>query len=240
METYYWYFDESGNLGNSNRYFVIASILTKEPKALHNKMKKTLNYIKKKYDDLEWNGVELKAKSCKGEVRRHIYDAIVSKDVKISYIVVDKHNLTKSFLEDKNRAYNYFLKVLLDKYHNVFRGNNVYLKLDNRSIKVKSLNSFNDYINIHINLELQLQCKLNVEYLESNSKAAYNIQAADFIANAIFAKYEYGNSEYYDMFAEKVDIYQKFPYKKFGTDIRELAESEAAASEIEVNLSHKE
>lgn len=239
METYYWYFDESGNLGKSNRYFVIASILTKEPKALHNKMKKVLKYIKKNYDNLVWNGVELKANSCKGEVRAHIYDAIVSKDVKISYIVVDKHNLTKNFLEDKNRAYNYFLKVLLDKYHDIFRDNNVYLKLDNRSIKVKSLNSFNDYINIHINLELQLNCNLNVEYLESNSKAAYNIQAADFIANAIFAKYEYGNSKYYDMFAEKVDIYQKFPYKKFGIDVGDIIEQEAAIAEQEAAATKK-
>lgn len=225
METYHWFFDESGNLGNGNRYFVIASILTKNPKSLHNKMKKTLKYIKSNYDDLQWNGVELKANRSNKEIKEIICNSIVSKDIVISYIVIDKWHLDECFKKDKNMAYNYFLKILLDRFHNVFMNNSVYIKLDNRSIKVQSINSFKDYIGIHINMELKLNCKLDVKYLESNSKEAYNIQAADFIANAIYSKYEYNNCYYYDLIKYKIKEEQLFPFKYFGQPSKILLET---------------
>ncbi|WP_156337819.1 DUF3800 domain-containing protein [Clostridium intestinale] len=53
MKEYYLYFDESGNLGESGKYFVIACILTENPKALENKMKKTLLSIKTKNNGLK-------------------------------------------------------------------------------------------------------------------------------------------------------------------------------------------
>ena len=59
------------------------------------------------------------------------------------------------------------------------------LILDNKSIKVKSLNSFEDYINLHINYELRLNSKINVEYRDSKAGDAFNIQAVDYIANAV-------------------------------------------------------
>ena len=45
MKEYFMYFDESGNLGTSGKYFVIACIITENRKALHNTMKKTLKKI---------------------------------------------------------------------------------------------------------------------------------------------------------------------------------------------------
>ena len=47
MKEYYLYFDESGNLGVKDRYFVISCVITKNPKELENKMKKVLFHIKK-------------------------------------------------------------------------------------------------------------------------------------------------------------------------------------------------
>ena len=45
-------FDESGNLGSSGRYFVIACIDTKNYKALHNIMKRKLGIAKRQFNIL--------------------------------------------------------------------------------------------------------------------------------------------------------------------------------------------
>lgn len=226
MREYFLYFDESGNLGVKDRYFVIACILTENPKELENIMKKTLLHIKKTYNNTKWNGHELKANSCKPWVKEIIYKAIGSKNVEIAYIVGDKFWIEERLKNNNNLLYNFMLKILLDNFKNIFRNNKVNLILDNKTIKVKSFNSFRDYIDIHINYELKLNSEITVEYRESNAKNAYNIQAVDYVANAIFAKYEYGYNTYYDMISEKIKKIELYPYRKFGKDklkIREIA-----------------
>lgn len=216
MKEYFLYFDESGNLGSDGRYFTIACILTENPKGLQNKMKKVLNYIKKNYDYVKWNKYELKAASCTPEIKRIIYNALSKKDIEVSYIVADKVYIDDILKRDKNCLYNYLLKLLLDNYKFKFRNNKINIFLDNRSIKVKSQNSFSDYIKIHFNYELRLNCKLNIEYLNSEGKNAYNIQAVDYIANSIYAKYEYNYNDYYEIYSDKVKFFELFPQSKFG------------------------
>ena len=77
MKEYYLYFAESGNFGVKDRYFVIACILTENPKQLENKMKKVLLHIKNTYKNTKWNGYELKANSCKPWIKEIIYKAII-------------------------------------------------------------------------------------------------------------------------------------------------------------------
>ena len=55
-------FDESGNLGSSGRYFVIACIDTKEAKSLHNIMKRKLGLAKNKFPQLNIHANEIKPK----------------------------------------------------------------------------------------------------------------------------------------------------------------------------------
>lgn len=218
MKEFYFYFDESGNLGIKDRYFVIACILTEKPKELENIMKKTLLHIKKTYKQCKWNGYELKANSCKPWVKEKIYDSIAKKDIQIAYIVGDKVWIEDRLKNNNNLLYNFMLKILLDNFKNRFRNSKVNLILDNKTIKVKSFNSFKDYIDIHMNYELKLNSDISVEYRDSSAKNAYNIQAADYIANAIFAKYEYGYEEYYKLFKNKIKTFELYPYRKFGKD----------------------
>ena len=96
-------FDESGNLGVSGRYFVISCIDTMNAKALHNIMKRKLKQAGDKYPELRTLHVhEIKAKDAYPCVKYHILESILSKDVTISYIVVDLHYTEKRLLKDKN------------------------------------------------------------------------------------------------------------------------------------------
>lgn len=228
MKEYFLYFDESGNLGVQDKYFVISCIATEQPKALYNKMNKILLHIKKNHKEAKWNGNEIKASSCKPWIKEKVIKGIVEKDVEISYIVADKHWIEEKLKEDKNCLYNYLLRILLDNFKNTFRNNKVNLILDNKTIKVESINSFKDYINVYLNYELKLNVDLTVAYMDSKDKEAYNIQAADYIANALFAYYEYNYDIYKLYFDNKIKYKEHFPKRKFGTI--PLAVQEAAAT----------
>lgn len=86
--------------------------------------------------------------------------------------------------------------------------------LDKRSIKVKSANSFEDYINIILRFELNLDIEIVVKYLESHN--SYAIQAADFIANAVYINYEFENNYFYELIAQKIAFGDRFPNNNFG------------------------
>lgn len=216
MKEYYLYFDESGNLGVKDKYFVIACVLTEKPKEIENKMKKILLHIKKEHPEAKWNGYELKANSNKPWIKEKIYKGIIGKDFKVAYIVADKHWIEENLMKDKNCLYNYLLSVLLDNFVDIFKNNKVNLVLDNKTIKVQSINSFEDYIKIHMNYRMRLNSEITVRYMDSSSKKAYMVQIADYIANAVFSRYEHEYWTYYNIFKGKIIHRELFPRSKFG------------------------
>lgn len=143
----YLIFDESGNLGSSGRYFIIACIDTNNYKALHNIMHKKLGLAKQKFPELSLlHSNEVKAKDAYPCIKYHILECIAKKELRISYIVADlKH-----------------------------------VKLD------------------------------------SDDKNAYIVQAADYIANALYGFYEYNDGIYYNQFKHSIDVALRFPWKLFG------------------------
>lgn len=209
------FIDESGNLGKQGRYFVIALIETCNSKKLHRDVKKTLLRIKTQFPKTKKGSHEIKATHANGISKDFFIRNVYSNDTKISYIVLDKNNLEPRFLEDKNRAYNYLLKLLLDNL-GFKRGESFFIGLDNKTVKVSSLNSFEDYINIHFNYELCINAKIKVMYIDSDSGCGYSVQAADYVASFIWAKYEYGDVYYYNMLNSHMSKRLRFPLSSFG------------------------
>lgn len=58
--------------------------------------------------------------------------------------------------------------------------------------------------------------EINFEYKDSDAGDAFIIQAADYVANALYNKFEYGNRIYADILESVVNEKQYFPYKTFG------------------------
>lgn len=216
MKDYYFYFDESGNLGRDRNSFVISCIFTSNPKELHNIMKKTLLRLKQNSEKGNFNSHELKASAAKPESREIILNNISKKDLKISYIVANKNEIYDYLFKDKNILYNYLLKLLLRNYTDIFRkaseeGVTIHLILDNRDIKVKSKNSFAEFIKEHFIYVKNIDVNINIEYKDSKAKDAYNVQAADYIAHALYSYYEFGNTRYYDCIKNKIQHKEFFP-----------------------------
>ncbi len=162
--------DESGNLGNDGRYFVIALIVPQRGKRISNFMKA---FCAKN------NLTEIKASQLSFPQKQDIFNKLTSaNDYTVSYIVADKKHITNEQLfRDKNLLYNYLFSFLIRK---TIKGSNedVRIMLDNHSTKT--------------------------------------IQAADVIANAIYAKYTYGKDHFYNILTISESI--KFPQSTFGQE----------------------
>lgn len=210
-------FDESGNLGTDGRYFVICCIDTDDAKPLHRIMKKKLLLARTLFPLMIADVYEVKASNAYPCVMYHILESIVTKDLQISYIVADLKHTYPKLLQNKNVLYNYLLRLLIDKIiPDSFRDQKLVLKLDNRTIRVKSQNSFTDYINIHLNAERNLNLDIEVHYVDSKSANGFIIQAADYISNAIYSFYEYRYDLYYNKIKTKIFAHDLFPREKFG------------------------
>lgn len=201
--------DESGNLGAKGRFFVIACIDTYNAKSIHNIMKKKI----KLYGN---NTLEIKASQSIPTIKKDVLNSLLNRDFTVSFIVADLNNTFENLKKDKNRLYNFLLKILLDKIITIKDKNTkINVLLDSHSIKVKSGNSFTDYINLVFNYDYNFNMDFNIRYINSNSYDGFVIQAIDFIANAIYVKYEYKVNTYYDIIKDKINVIQEFPYKNF-------------------------
>lgn len=199
--------DESGDLGRGGRYFVIAIIVPQNSKRISNFMKKFC---------ARNNLQEVKAAQLSFVQKQEIFNRLTSaNDYTISYIVADKRNIdNKKLFEDKNLCYNFLFSFLIKK---TIRSANddISILLDNHSTKVKSINSLCDYIRIKSFTQWNYRGNLHINYIDSkNSKV---IQAIDVIANAIYARYEYGKNHFYGKLTISESI--KFPQSKFGQDL---------------------
>lgn len=211
-------FDESGNLGTSGRYFVISCIDTRNAKSLHNIMKKKLKQAGEKFPELKTlHAHEIKAKDAYPCVKYHLLECIVSKEITVSYIVVDLKHVEPRLLNDKNIMYNFASKILISRLITKSdEGTTINILFDNKTTKIASKNSLREYIIAHIVYEEGLDVNINFEYKDSDAGDAFIIQAADYVANALYNKFEYSNSMYSDIITPVLNEVQNFPYKNFG------------------------
>ncbi len=196
--------DESGTLGVKDRYFVLTMLSTQRPKRIINFMRKFC---------AKHNLPEIKASGLSVPCKQEIFNKLCSaNDYVISYIVVDKWHIdNKKLFEDKNVLYNYLFSFLVKKTIKSTREDLNFL-LDNHSTKVKSINSLADYI--RLKAYTQFDCQYNIDLSYTDSKNSKIIQAADVIANAIWAHYNYSTSHFYNMLTISESIC--FPQAKFG------------------------
>lgn len=209
-------FDESGDWGTlSERYYVIGGFITPNLYKIRGVTRRSMQDIKKEFPRLATVS-EIKAQDCPGIAKDYLLRKLVKENIKIFYIVVDKNNIQERFLKTQNQNvfYNYQLG-LLAKY--IRNGNNYTVfnfSIDNRSIKVASLNSFQDYIFIELNFKLNKETHVSVKYRDSEH--FYEIQAADFICNALWTRENYRETDNFSDIIWHKTTRLKFPIDSFG------------------------
>jgi hypothetical protein len=206
-------FDESGNLGRQGRFFTIACVLSDHMKPLNNVMKKAVLKTRGSFSEYA-DKKEIKASDSSPIIKEYMCRKIASKEIEIRYIVADLEHVNEPLKKEENLLYNYMLHFLIVPVAQKNGVKNLTLNLDKRTIKVKSTNSFEDYIKTKINFEMGLDIKIEVNYIESQN--SYSIQAADFVANAVNSFYEYGHDYNYRILDSKFVQKEQFPRALFG------------------------
>lgn len=214
----YLLFDESGNLGSSGRYFVIACIDTENVKALSNIMKRKLGKAKLLFPELGiMHANEIKAKDAYPAVKYHILESIALKDLSVSFIVADKKHVIPRLLKDKNIFYNYMMKILVTHLvKDSDAGRSINIVYDNHTTKVGSVNSLEEYLKLTLVYEKDLNVELIFQSMDSDDGNAYPVQAADYVANAIYGHYEYNEQLLYSKMSGLLQQRLHFPLQEFG------------------------
>lgn len=178
-----WTFTKPFRAGGSSRFLVIAAIIL--PEELNHLPSRIVRDMYSKYGwktDREKKGSEMSGNQClhfAAELQKML-DA--NPGIIVRALTVRKERVQDHIRSDSNKLYNYMVKLLVSDY--LATCSDVELLPDERSIKVQSGNSLEDYLSIDQWFEKKSKVKLVVK--PSNSEKTLQIRVVDFLANLIF------------------------------------------------------
>lgn len=185
----YLFLDESGNLhkNSPDRYFVIGGVYTNNYADIKKSYVEINHELKEKLNmDFE---TELKAAYLNMEEKMDIVIKLQEMNgMYIVGIIVDKYKLGVE-IDEIHLYYNYVIRKLLDyliKINLIKTGpdEELYLNIDKSSMKIEDINSLENYLKTHFNIERKMRYKINVSYWDS--KKNYMVQVADIMCNTIW------------------------------------------------------
>lgn len=185
----YLFLDESGNLhkNSPDRYFVIGGVYTNNYADIKKSYVEINRELKEKLNmDFE---TELKAAYLNMEEKMDIVIKLQEMNgMYIVGIIVDKYKLGVE-IDEIHLYYNYVIRKLLDyliKINLIKTGpdEELYLNIDKSSMKIEDINSLENYLKTHFNIERKMRYKINVSYWDS--KKNYMVQVADIMCNTIW------------------------------------------------------
>jgi hypothetical protein len=205
------FIDESGNMGRSGKYFVIAAVVCPNSSS-KNRLKRIFKKSCLKYSSTKEPLKEIKASEQPFEHLQELSNKVAQKPDHELYIIVveKKHYKTKL---DNNLDYMYLsgflIKRVLKKYNDDIR-----ITFDARDVKATSLTSIADYLKIKA--EMDWGFKHNLEVSRKESHTMYCLQAADLIAHISYRKYKDDRRHLFDIVSPRAEEVIKFPIGKFG------------------------
>lgn len=185
----YLFLDESGNLhkNSPDRFFVIGGIFTNNYTDIKKSYVEINKELKEKLNmDFE---AELKAAYLNMEEKMDIVVKLSQmKGMYIVGIIVDKEKIGIE-IERIHLYYNYIIRKLLDylikiKLIRIGKNDDLYLNIDKSSMKIEDINSLQNYLRTHFNIEKNYPFEITVAYWDS--KKNYMVQVADMMVNTMW------------------------------------------------------
>lgn len=211
------FLDESGECSfvSSTRYkhFLITmlSIDNSEKNKIKNHLKRKIaKFIKRGWDKSK----EIKAcdmykykKFGEQAVLEVISSLIKISSLEVSYIIINKEKIENQSFRNASYgiSYNFFTGVLLSEL--IFNDGfyDTYLIFDKRNKESHKNKPFKEYLETKIfgkALEEEINIQFRLEGLDS--KDTYGLKAVDFFSWSIFRKFEYSDSQFFDIFSNKI------------------------------------
>lgn len=197
----YIYLDESGDLGfseRSSKYLVISVIVTAKPYEIERCVKNTRNRkLKKAMRTIP----EIKFYRTNREIRMYLLKCLSKTDAEIAYIVLEKAQVYDNLRHHKDKLYNYVIGFLLRRYFFRLNGEQITLIVDKHHQNRQIIDNFNKYIPYKTD---STNKNIDLRIAHADSQRDKCLQATDFVAGAIFQKYEHGDNTYYRQIEEMI------------------------------------
>jgi hypothetical protein len=206
----YVFLDESGDIGfsdASSKYLVIALVAVRDAKELERAVKRVRERkLKRKLIELP----EFKASGSSPEIKRAVLEELMKKDMEVHAIVCNKSKVAGNLRDHTKALYNYVCRLIVEPAA-LTMGGEINLIVDKRTKKKSVRRKFDTYL-----LEMITQKALTlgdtgirIKITHKDSCNDRGLQAVDFIANAIYRKYEHGDLQYYDIIKDKITTEKK-------------------------------
>ncbi|HEV2193427.1 MAG TPA: DUF3800 domain-containing protein [Nitrosopumilaceae archaeon] len=216
--------DESGDLGfkqKSSEFFVISYIImiNDVPMFLRNKCRRLLMNIntqnRKKRKISEFKFSEDTPKT-----RNKFLKLIATFDISIGIAVISKDSVKSNIRNDAILLYNFItvdhtIKTIVEEYLKTTSVYNTIHFVIDRSLTKKARKHFNAYCEDKISFLTQgkkFYYDINTKIEHENSESEACLQIADYVASAVFSKFERKNSQYYDIIKNKIKHKSKWDW----------------------------
>jgi hypothetical protein len=212
-EIVYLYLDESGDLGfkpekkGSSKKFVITVLACFSDQARRNIRKAIQRTIKSKINKgkKKKHIQELKGSKTDFKIKKYFYEKIKGNGWEIFTLVLNK-NRVHDDLKTKNgkkKLYNYLSRILIEKMAPSLQSSkqNIELFVD-KSKNSEEIRDFNNYLENQLEALLPLNIFLKIFHLSSTE--SFELQAVDLFCWGIFRKYEQNNTEWYELFSNRI------------------------------------
>ncbi|MGX8835579.1 DUF3800 domain-containing protein [Amedibacillus sp. YH-ame6] len=195
------YIDESGSMcinpiNKKNNYFFIALVKVNKSEIAKKRFKR---FISKNIEELKKIDVENKMfingkfKELKGsaltfELKEKFVRYMCSSNcIEVYLIKVDNNAATENFFDNTARAFNFLLKLGLQKYatEKLICENEINLHLDNRNVRTNTIYLLEEYLNTELATGAGLYKRITATYYQSEN--CRFVQIADVFANIHFS-----------------------------------------------------
>ncbi len=199
--TLYLYIDESGNTGykiNEPYFIICALILNREQSRFIKNIVKRITREISSYREIK----ELHSNEMSFDEKVMAFNYIKVADFNISYLVIDKNNINKNFFNKKNIYFNYMIYLMLENVFKYYLESEIYIRIDNRNIKITAQDSLEEYLNIELIKNGLHDKNIHVRY-DDSEKNRY-LQIVDLLANALFSKFNFNKTYFHDQILCKI------------------------------------
>jgi hypothetical protein len=215
---YYLYLDESGDLGyqfekaGTSRHFVVTILEVSDRianKAMEKAVVRTLkNKLYGKRIRHRSRVTELKSSHTVSAVKQYFYRQISEIPFHLYTTILDKSLFINHLQLNKSRIYNFITHLVLKEIPLEEVETKVILTLD-RSKSKPEIREFDAYLlqQLESRIPPEVPFIINHNYSHDNKL----LQAVDLFAGGIYRKYESGDKQWYELFAEKIASEQVYP-----------------------------
>ncbi len=206
---WYLYLDESGDLGfdfvnkKPSKFFTVSVLAVKGEN--NRKLTKSVKVTLRRKFIGKNRAEELKGSKCPLEIKKYFYHHVEDLKFAVYSITLNKIRVYERLRKDKERVYNYMVRLVLDQ----IPFNNADLRVEiiiDKSKTKKNIYEFNQYILRQI--KSKFDPKVPLEIYHYNSKENFGLQAIDLFCWGIFKKYEDNDREWFNSFKDKI-VYDK-------------------------------